>query len=177
MKKQNQTVYCGVFAALTAVLAQIALPMPSGIPITLQTFAVALYGYLFPPALALRTTLVYLACGAVGLPVFGLMRGGIAVLLGPTGGFLWGFLFYSVFCTLPLQSKLLRLICGIGGLLLCHLAGAVQYCILGEIPPLSVLLTLTLPLFPKDLILLIGALLLSAPCKKALERSAGKLPF
>lgn len=177
MKHHKTTVYCGVFAALTAVLAQIALPMPSGIPVTLQTFAVALYGFLFPPALALKTTLVYLACGAVGLPVFGLMRGGIAVLAGPTGGFLWGFLFYSVFCALPFGTKLLRLISGVGGLLLCHLAGAVQYCLLGEIPWISALVTLSLPLFIKDLILLIAALLLSAPCKKALERSAGKLPF
>ncbi len=175
--RRRLTVYCGVFAALTAVLSQLSLPMPSGVPITLQTFAVALYGFLFSPSQALKTTLVYLACGAVGLPVFGMMRGGISVLTGPTGGFLWGFLFYALFCSLPFRHTAARLLSGMGGLLICHFLGVSQYCFLGNLPLGAGLISLSLPLLPKDLVLLVAALLLAKPCKKALERADGQTPF
>ena len=47
----QRTVLTGVFAALLAVLSQIAIPLPTGVPITLQTFAVALCGYVLGPGM------------------------------------------------------------------------------------------------------------------------------
>ena len=64
-----------VFAALLAVLSQIALPMPWGIPITLQTFAVALCGYVLGPALGPVAVGVYLALGAVACRCFPALPG------------------------------------------------------------------------------------------------------
>ena len=76
--------------AMLALSAHIALPLFfTPVPLTLQTFAVLLIGLTLGPSLAFSTGLLYLAEGAMGLPVFsptGL--GGIAQLLGPTGGFL-----------------------------------------------------------------------------------------
>lgn len=175
MKKQKHSAAtCGVFAALTAVFSMLSFPTPSGVPLTLQTLAVALYGFIFPPAQAMKITAVYLSCGALGLPVFGLMKGGFWVLLGPTGGFLWGFLFYALFCSLPLKRSPLRLASGAVGLLFCHLLGLAQYCFLGEIPPVTGFLTLTLPLLLKDLVLLVAAFVLAKPCKKALRSIEGQ---
>lgn len=75
---------------LVALAAHISLPLPfTPVPLTLQTFAVILVGLVLGPELACAAMVLYLAEGAAGLPVFsphGL--GGVAQLLGPTGGFL-----------------------------------------------------------------------------------------
>lgn len=76
--------------ALVALAAHVAIPLPfSPVPLTLQPFAVLLIGMMLGPATAFVTLLLYLAEGAAGLPVFSpLGPGGIAQLLGPTGGYL-----------------------------------------------------------------------------------------
>jgi biotin transport system substrate-specific component len=80
-----------LMAALIAVLALFSLPLPfTPVPVTLQIFGVMLAGALLPPGEAVAAVALYLALGAAGLPVFAGGRGGVAVLLGPTGGYLWG---------------------------------------------------------------------------------------
>ncbi len=75
-----------------AAMAQISIYLPfSPVPITGQTFAVLLIGMLYGSRRGAATVLLYLAEGAAGLPVFAGARAGIPVLLGPTGGYLAGF--------------------------------------------------------------------------------------
>ena len=64
--KLQKRVVAGVMAALLAVLTQISIPLPTGIPVTLQTFVVALCGYLLGPGLGTLSVGVYLALGAIG---------------------------------------------------------------------------------------------------------------
>ena len=79
----------GIFAAITAVMAQIAIPLPfSPVPISFGLVAVYISGILLRPKSALFAQICYLALGAVGVPVFGNFRGGLEALLGPTGGYL-----------------------------------------------------------------------------------------
>ena len=77
-------------SALVAVCAHVSIPLWfTPVPVTLQPFAVVLLGLMLSPRLAFATMVAYLAEGAAGLPVFtphGL--GGVAQLLGPTGGYL-----------------------------------------------------------------------------------------
>ena len=82
-----------LFAALTAVCAQIALTLPlvTGVPFTLQVLAVLASGAIIGARRGFLSQILYLLLGAVGLPVFGQMHGGLGVLLGPTGGYLWSF--------------------------------------------------------------------------------------
>lgn len=76
------------FAALTAVSARIAVPLPgTPVPFTLQVFAVLLSGVVLGRTLGAASQLAYLAAGLAGLPVFA-AGGGLAYLLGPTGGYL-----------------------------------------------------------------------------------------
>lgn len=80
---------CAMFAALTAVLSQLAIPLPfSPVPLTLSVAAVFLCGAILPPGKAALAQAAYLLLGAVGLPVFAQMRGGLPALIGPTGGYL-----------------------------------------------------------------------------------------
>ncbi len=84
-------VLSSLFAALTAVCAWIAVPLP-GISFTMQTFAVLLTLGVLGGRWGTVSIFLYLLLGLVGLPVFTGFRGGAAALLDPTGGFLWGFL-------------------------------------------------------------------------------------
>ena len=79
-----------LFAALMALCAWISVPAP--VPFTLQTFALFLAPGLLGGRLGAAAVGAYLLLGAFGLPVFAGFSGGIGALLGPTGGFLLGFL-------------------------------------------------------------------------------------
>jgi biotin transport system substrate-specific component len=76
---------------LIALLAQLEIPLQP-VPITGQTFGVLLVGALLGSRLGAVTVLTYLAWGAIGLPVFAGGNSGLARLVGPTGGYLVGFL-------------------------------------------------------------------------------------
>ena len=88
--------------ALVAVCAHIAVPLGfTPVPVTMQTFAVLLLGLLFGPGAAFACLSLYLLEGAIGLPVFsphGL--GGLAQLLGPTGGYLLSYPFAAALASL-----------------------------------------------------------------------------
>ena len=85
--------YVAVFAALIAALALTpAIPIGTlGVPITLQTLGVALAGLCLGAWRGAAAVALYLMVGLAGLPVFSGGRAGLAVLVGPTGGYLIGF--------------------------------------------------------------------------------------
>ena len=80
---------------LLAVSAQFKIPLYP-VPVTGQTFVVLLIGMTYGPRLGGITMAAYLFEGAIGLPVFAGGAAGMAVLLGPTGGYLFGFLLAAV---------------------------------------------------------------------------------
>ena len=82
-------VYIAVGAALIAICSWISVPLT--VPFTLQTFAVFFLLTLFGGKRGTLSVLVYILLGAVGLPVFSGMQGGIGVLAGNTGGYILGF--------------------------------------------------------------------------------------
>ena len=74
----REMVLVGMFAAVLAVISQISLPMPTGVPITIQVFGVALVGAVLGSRLGTTATLVYVLLGAIGLPIFANFSGGIS---------------------------------------------------------------------------------------------------
>jgi biotin transport system substrate-specific component len=86
-------VYASLLAALTAAGALIVIPVPfSPVPIVLQNLFILLSGLLLGPKWGVAGVGVYLFAGACGLPVFSGGTGGIGKFVGPTGGYLIGFL-------------------------------------------------------------------------------------
>jgi biotin transport system substrate-specific component len=78
-----------LMAAVTAVAAQISILLPfSLVPFTLQVLAVILSGLLLGPRYGALAQAIYVLVGAVGVPVFAQFKGGLGVVLGPTGGYL-----------------------------------------------------------------------------------------
>lgn len=166
-------VYVGMFAALLAILSQIAIPMPSGVPITLQTFAVAVTGVILGYKLGCVSIFVYILLGAVGVPVFTGFMGGIGKLVGPTGGFIWGFIFMILFCGLSTRTKNIvgkAFLCMVG-LACCHLLGALQYSFVAGVSYVDSLLLVSVPYLIKDVASVIIALVVGMIVRFQLVRS------
>lgn len=89
--KLRAIILCGIFAAITAVLAQIEVPLPI-IPISGQTLAVGLTATIIGSKYGAIAMTCYALLGAVGLPVFAGFKGGAQILVGPTGGYIFGFI-------------------------------------------------------------------------------------
>ena len=66
----------GMFTAVVCILSVLQIPLPTGVPVVLQTFAVALTGYVLGEKKGTLAVLLYVLLGAVGLPVFAGMSGG-----------------------------------------------------------------------------------------------------
>ena len=115
-----------LFAAIIAVCSQIQIPLT--VPFTMQTFAVF-------SALAILggtiSILIYIALGAIGIPVFAGFSGGIGVLFGTTGGYILGFLFSGLLYWLIthfLGTKLPVMIAAMAlGLIVCYTFGTVWF--------------------------------------------------
>jgi biotin transport system substrate-specific component len=84
-------VAAALLAALTAAVGPFSIPVQP-VPITLQTFCVALAAMLLPPGWAAGSMALYVAIGAAGLPVFSKGGAGLSWVAGPTGGYLVGFI-------------------------------------------------------------------------------------
>jgi len=78
-------------SAIVAIAAQVNVPMVP-VPMTLQTLAVLAIGGAYGARLGAATLALYALEGAIGFPVFAEMKAGLAVLMGPTGGFIIGFI-------------------------------------------------------------------------------------
>jgi biotin transport system substrate-specific component len=89
-------------SALVAICAHIAVPLGfTPVPVTMQTFAVLLLGLLFSPGPAFACLALYLMEGALGMPVFSPHGpGGLAQLLGPSGGYLLSYPFAAALTSL-----------------------------------------------------------------------------
>lgn len=169
--KTFRLVMIAVFSAVLAACSQISIPLPGGVPLTLQTFAVALCGCLLGFPYAILSVVVWLLLGAIGAPVFASFRGSLSVLLGPTGGFLFGFLPMSTLCSLSFKKHTmpLQLLCGLLGLLCCHALGSLQYALLAQLPFGSAAMLVSVPYLIKDILSVIGAYYLALLLKKRIS--------
>ena len=117
-----------MLVALVVVCSQLAVPV-GNVPITAQTAAVMLIALLLSPGYAALTVLVFILAGGIGLPFFANFKGGLGVLLGPTGSYLYGFVVAAALISAisGRQFSWLRSIAGCtAGLLFVYLFGAVQ---------------------------------------------------
>lgn len=114
-----------LFVAMICVCSWIQIPF--AIPFTLQTFAIYLALLTLGGARGLLSVILYIAIGAVGLPVFSGFTGGAGALLQPSGGFIIGFIFMALIYLLGeklLPSKpIFKLVLLIVGTLFCYSFG------------------------------------------------------
>ena len=91
-----QMTVTALMTAITCILAPMALPIPiSPVPISLTNLVIFFMAYILGMKLSVASYVLYLLLGTVGLPVFSGFTGGVGKLLGPTGGYLIGFIFLA----------------------------------------------------------------------------------
>lgn len=124
-------IYIALMAVIITICSWISIPGP--VPFTLQTFAVFTALLLLGTRDGLISITVYLLLGAVGVPVFSGFSGGIGHLLGPTGGYLIGFIVMGFvfgivrhFIKHPLASAITASILGLAA---CYAFGTVWFVI------------------------------------------------
>lgn len=92
------------FAALIAICALLpSIKLAGPVPITLQTFAVLLSGAVLGARRGGLAALLYVVGGAIGLPIFSDGKAGFGILVGPTGGYLVGFVLAAFLCGLIVE--------------------------------------------------------------------------
>ena len=168
-QKIKKITLIALFVAIISIISQIAIPTPSGVYIALQLFVVMLTGYFFKPKESFLIIIVYILLGAIGAPVFSGFKGGFHVLLGPSGGFILGFIFVAILCSVSPKSKIAILI-GIASVILCHLLGIIQYMIISGTSFVASLISVSLPFILKDLLLAPVSYVLYKKISKSIKR-------
>lgn len=137
----------GLIASAICLIAPVSIPIPLGLPMTLQTLIIALVAIAFGPKQSTTATLIYVALGSFGLPVFSNYTGGWQVLLSPTGGFILSF---------PLMAYIVGRSPNIYGLVAAHIVsfifGTTMFCIISKSGVLLGITTCILPFIPITII-------------------------
>ncbi|UGS27339.1 biotin transporter BioY [Microbacterium resistens] len=169
-----------VFAALIVALGLVIVPLPAGVPITGQTLGVMLAGLVLGPRVAPLAVLTVLALAAVGLPVLAGGRGGLGVFVGPSAGYLLGWVAGVVTIGLIAgtgrrsvwRTALATLVGGVGVVYLFGIP--VQALVTGV--PLGATALASLAFLPGDLLKAVAATALALALRRAYPRAFAPSP-
>ena len=161
-------VLTAMFAAVLAVISQISIPMPSGVPITIQAFGIGLTGAVLGWKYGTLATVVYILLGAVGLPIFANLQGGIQVLAGMTGGYIWGWPVMAALCGLRFHTGRPR---ADFALLIMEFTGGLQWYLLsGEMSMKAIVIYSFTAFIPKDILITVAAVIIGRRIQTLLGR-------
>lgn len=157
--RSRSIAFTALSIAIITVSAWITVPI-GPVPFTLQMFAVTFAILVLSPKQAISAIAGYLALGAIGVPVFSGMRGGIGVLMGPTGGFLWGYLIgvalavaiLALFRRRGVDSFAVGMLCGIVFTAVAYGCGWFQYMFVAGVGPLESFLVCVAPFIVVDVL-------------------------
>ena len=166
-KKRTGDIYplvlCGVFAAVMVICSQIAIPLPSGVPINLAILGVLLSAGCLGFRYGMITQIIYILLGCVGIPVFAGFSGGLHVIAGPTGGYIVGYILCAGvvgFIASRTRSSWALVGAMILGVLVCYAFGTLWYVHLMDITFTVGLAQCVIPFLPFDAVTIAPAALL-----------------
>ncbi len=162
--KIKKMIFVSLFSAILCILSPISFPIGT-VPVTLSIFALFITALVLPDYDAVTSTIIYLLLGLIGLPVFSGFKGGLSIIFGATGGFLWAYPFMAFIISLVKSKN--RVAALALSLVLCYITGMLQLSFVTGIALSSALLTGVLPFIPFDIIKLVLALFISKPLQKA----------
>lgn len=162
--RSRSVAFTALSIAIITVSAWITVPI-GPVPFTLQMFAVTFAILVLAPRQAIGAIAGYLALGAIGVPVFSGMRGGIGVLMGPTGGFLWGYLIgvslavavLALFRRRGIDNFAVGMLCGLVFTAVAYVCGWFQYMFVAGVGPLESFLVCVAPFVIVDVIKIAAA--------------------
>jgi biotin transport system substrate-specific component len=170
-------VMIAMFAAFLAVMSQISLPMPTGVPITIQVFAVTLIGVVLGWKMGALAVLVYILIGAVGVPVFANFQGGLHVIAGTAGGYIIAWPVMTALCGIRPKTgneKLnfaLSIVLSLAGLMICECVGALQWDLLTNGNLKAIMIYSLTAFIPKDIILTVLGVVIGRKVRTLIART------
>lgn len=168
----RKMVLASLMASLTAASSLLAIPI-GPVPITLQSLFVLATGGILGARWGSVSMILYLLLGVAGLPVFAGGTSGVGRLLGPSGGYLFGFVFSAALVGLMaerLKRRIYLFGATLAGLALIYLLGSSWLSLVGRMPLEKALVLGVLPFLPGDLLKAFAAALLIARWKARIER-------
>lgn len=155
----------GLTTALICVIAPFSLPMPLGVPMTLQSFIITLVAIVLGAKRGATAALIYILLGAFGLPVFSNFTGGWQCLIGPTGGFILSFPIMAY--VIGLGSSLWLGI--LAGTVINFAFGIAMFCLVTESSFTVGFTTCVLPFIPLTIIKWILAYIIGINIRKRIQ--------
>ncbi|MCR5206000.1 MAG: biotin transporter BioY [Lachnospiraceae bacterium] len=129
VEKTKLMVMTALMAVIISVCSWISIPLI--VPFTLQTFAIFFALILLGGAYGTLSICIYILLGVIGIPVFSGFKSGAAVIVGPTGGYIVGFVFSGLLFILMTKlfgdRKIIVIISMVLGLLVCYLIGTLWF--------------------------------------------------
>lgn len=175
-KSKNQVyplAMIAVMAAVTCVLAPMSIPI-GPVPISFTNLAIYISLYLLGWKRGTVSYLVYLLIGLVGMPVFSGYTGGAGKLLGPTGGYIIGFIPMAMIAGLAIdkfRNRGVQMAAMIVGTAVCYLFGTAWYCIQAGSPFGAALGLCVFPFIPFDLAKMVVAMIIGPMIRSRLKKA------
>lgn len=174
--KIKQMTLIGLMTAILCILSPIAIPLPiSPIPVSLGNMAVCFVVAVLGLKSGTLSVLLYLLLGLAGLPVFSGFTGGLGKLLGPTGGYLIGYLFLALFFGFVVEHFHNHLFANtlgaLSGMLILYLFGTLWLAFQLDLDFVSALWIGVIPYIPMDIIKTIVAIPLGMKLRRRLVKT------
>ena len=175
-KKKSFTTFqmtlIAVMAAITCILGPLSIPIPiSPVPISLTNLAIYLTVCLLGWKFGTISYLIYLLIGIAGLPVFSGFSSGFAKLLGPTGGYLIGFIPMAIIAGIVIDkftNRGIQILGMIVGTAICYAFGTAWFCFQSGYTVGAALAVCVIPFIPADLCKMVIAMIIGPMVRKRL---------
>ncbi len=176
MNKKNNLqsmVLIAIMAAVICVMAPFSIPI-GPVPISLTNFAIYIIVYILGWKRGTLSYLLYLAIGLIGVPVFSGFSGGFGKLFGPTGGYLFGFIFICIISGLFVEKSKHKIVLSLLGMVLstaiCYVFGTAWLAYQAHLSFSAALAAGVIPFIPGDIIKMVIAVLVGPQIAKQLKK-------
>lgn len=159
----------GMFTAIIVIMAQISIPMPMGVPMTMQTFAITLAAIVMGAKNSTIASLIYVLLGAIGVPVFASFSGGVGIVVGATGGFIMTFPIMALIIGLGAdfyrKNKAWLIVGILVGTVVNYIGGTLWYCFVTGNGFMAGIAGCVLPFIPTAVIKAVLAVIVGLPVR------------
>ena len=173
MKKTKNLTLISLMTAMICVIAPFAITIPiSPVPVSLANLIIGIAIYVLGMKKCVASTLLYLLIGFVGMPVFSGFMGGAGKLIGPTGGYLIGYVLFvvigGVFVRRYKEKKILQLIGMLLGMCSCYLLGTIWLMYQSKMDFMTAFMTGVVPFILADTLKMIMVVVFGNQLRKRL---------
>lgn len=176
-ERTKMLILAAIFAAVIAVCSQIVIPL-APVPINLATLAVFLTAGFLGVKYGTISTIVYVLLGVIGVPVFAGFKGGAGVIVGPTGGYIIGYivcaavsaLLLGILCRNEAYTYPKIILSLAAGLFFCYLLGTIWFYIISGWTIGKILMACVVVFLPGDALKIAAAAILIKKVKPQVSR-------